>query len=96
MSVVGKGRRCGGVLYCLNSQRHWKDVETHSWNAKTGLVDHSSYIEIFHDQQQIGNRMDATVRGQILGFKNDFVTGFDANRIDFTHTNNSPTAACRR
>ena len=34
--------------------------------------------------------MDATVRGQILGFKNDFVTGFDVNRIDFTHTNNSP------
>jgi iron complex outermembrane receptor protein len=78
------------VLYYLNSQRHWKDVETYSWNAKTGLVDRTSYIEIFHDQQQIGNRMDATVRGQILGFKNDFVTGFDVNRIDFTHTNNSP------
>jgi len=78
------------VLYYLNSQRHWKDVETYSWNAKTGLVDRTSYIEIFHDQQQIGNRMDATVRGQILGFENDFVTGFDVNRIDFTHTNNSP------
>jgi iron complex outermembrane recepter protein len=78
------------VLYYLNSQRHWKDVETYSWNAKTGLVDRTSYIEIFHDQQQIGDRMDATVRGQILGFKNDFVTGFDVNRIDFTHTNNSP------
>src|SRR5260221_14657884 len=29
------------VLYYLNSQRHWKDVETYSWNAKTGLVDRS-------------------------------------------------------
>src|SRR5258708_32898182 len=36
-----------------------------------------------------GGRM-SVVGSQILGFKNDFVTGFDANRIDLTHTNNSP------
>ena len=56
----------------------------------TGLIDRSSYIEIFHNQQQIGDRMDATFRGHVLGMKNEFVAGFDVNRIDFTHTNNSP------
>jgi iron complex outermembrane receptor protein len=78
------------VLYYLNSQRHWKDVETYTWKATTRMVDRTSYIEIFHDQEQIGNRMDATFRGNILGLKNEFVAGFEVNRIDFKHTNNSP------
>ena len=78
------------ALYYLNSRRHWRDVETYAWNKNTGLIDRSSYIEIFHNQQQVGNRMDATFRGHVLGMKNEFVAGFDVNRIDFTHTNNSP------
>lgn len=78
------------ALYYLNSQRHWRDVESYAFNAKTGLIDRSSYIEIFHNQQQVGDRMDATFRGHVLGLKNEFVAGFDVNRIDFTHTNNSP------
>lgn len=78
------------VLYYLNSQRHWKDVESYAWNPGTGLIDRKSYIEIFHNQQQIGDRMDATFRGHVLGMKNEFVAGFDVNRIDFAHTNNSP------
>ena len=78
------------ALYYLNSQRHWRDVESYAFNTKTGLIDRSSYIEIFHNQQQVGDRMDATFRGHVLGLKNEFVAGFDVNRIDFTHTNNSP------
>jgi iron complex outermembrane receptor protein len=78
------------VLYYLNSQRHWRDVESYAWNPAKGLIDRSSYIEIFHNQQQVGDRMDATFRGHVLGMKNEFVAGFDVNRIDFTHTNNSP------
>jgi iron complex outermembrane receptor protein len=78
------------VLYYLNSQRHWHDVESYAWNPKTGLIGRSSYIEIFHNQQQIGDRMDATFRGHVFGLKNEFVAGFDVNWIDFTHTNNSP------
>lgn len=78
------------TLYYLNSQRHWRNVEGYAWNKTTGLIDRSSYIEIFHNQQQIGDRMDATFRGHVLGMKNEFVAGFDVNRIDFAHTNNSP------
>lgn len=78
------------ALYYLNSQRHWRDVESYAWNPAEGMIDRSSYIEIFHNQQQVGDRMDATFRGHVLGMKNEFVAGFDVNRIDFTHTNNSP------
>jgi iron complex outermembrane recepter protein len=78
------------TLYYLNSQRHWHDAEIYTWNPATGLINRSSYVEIFHNQQQIGDRMDATLRGHVFGMKNEFVAGFDVNRIDFTHTNNSP------
>jgi len=78
------------ALYYLNSQRYWKDAEIYSANPGTGLIDRSDYIEILHDQQQIGDRMDATFRGHVLGMTNEFVAGFDVNRITFRHTNNSP------
>ncbi|RZN35835.1 TonB-dependent siderophore receptor [Bradyrhizobium sp. Leo121] len=87
---VTEGVKVQNTLYYLTSRRHWRDVENYSWNPATRLIDRTSYIEIFHDQAQVGNRMDATFRGHLLGFANEFVAGFDVNRIDFTHTNNSP------
>lgn len=56
----------------------------------TGLVRRTSPIEIFHNQEQIGNRFDAAFRGTLFGFRNEFVAGFDVNHITFRHTNNSP------
>ena len=50
----------------------------------------NSYIEIFHDQQQIGDRLDATYRSTLFGFANTLVAGFEVNTIDFKHTNNAP------
>lgn len=85
---VADGISVRNTAYYLVSHRHWKDVETYKWKPGTGKIDRSSFIEIFHDQTQVGNRMDATFRGHIFGFSNEFVAGFDVNRIDFTHTNN--------
>ena len=87
---VADGISIRNTLYYLNSKRHWKDVESYAYSATTGQINRSSYIEIFHDQQQFGNRMDATFRGHVLGMTNEFVAGFDVNSINFTHTNNSP------
>ncbi|UWU78221.1 TonB-dependent siderophore receptor [Bradyrhizobium huanghuaihaiense] len=87
---IADGISVQNTLYYLNSQRHWKDVESYAYNLATGLINRSSYIEIFHDQQQVGNRMDAKFRGHVFGMANEFVAGFDVNSINFTHTNNSP------
>lgn len=87
---VADGISIRNTLYYLNSQRHWRDIESYAYNPATGRINRSDYIEIFHDQQQIGDRMDATFRGHIFGMKNEFLAGFDVNHIDFTHTNNSP------
>jgi iron complex outermembrane receptor protein len=53
-------------------------------------VRRSSFLEILHEQEQIGNRLNATFSHTPFGFENDFSFGFDINRIDFTHINNSP------
>ncbi|WP_084305636.1 TonB-dependent receptor [Bradyrhizobium sp. ARR65] len=87
---VADGISVRDTLYYLTSHRHWRDVESYTWNAATQMVNRTNYIEIFHDQDQVGNRMDATFRGHVLGLANEFVAGFDVNRVDFTHTNNSP------
>jgi iron complex outermembrane receptor protein len=87
---VADGIKLNNTLYYLTSERHWRDIESYTWNPKTQLIDRGNYIEIFHDQKQVGNRMDATFSGHIFGLENRFVAGSDVNHIDFTHTNNSP------
>jgi len=87
---IADGISVRDTLYYLTSHRHWHDAETYAWNPATRMIDRSDYIEIFHDQAQLGNRLDATFRGHVLGLANEFVAGVDVNRIDFTHTNNSP------
>ena len=87
---VADGIAVHDTLYYLTSHRHWRNVESYAWNPATQLITRTNYIEIFHDEDQLGNRMDATFKGHVLGLANEFVTGFDVNRIDFTHTNNSP------
>lgn len=78
------------TAYRLTSHRHWKNAESYTYNSGTGEIDRSSYLEIYHDQEQIGDRLDATVRHDLFGMKNEVVAGFDVNRISFLHTNNSP------
>jgi iron complex outermembrane receptor protein len=77
-------------LYRLDSKRHWRNSETYTYNATTRRVTRGDYLEIGHNQEQIGNRTDATFRHTLFGLANQVLVGFDVNRIDFTHTNDSP------
>ncbi len=81
------------VAYRLGSDRHWRNVETYDYQeggANAGLVERSSYTEIFHDEEQFGNRLDATFRTKLGGeAKNELVVGFDVNKIKFRHINNN-------
>jgi iron complex outermembrane receptor protein len=80
------------VAYRLTSNRHWRDVEEYDFQESgpnAGLVLRNGYLEIFHDQEQIGDRLDATFRTALSGrARNELLVGFDVNRIDFRHTNN--------
>lgn len=77
-------------FYYLTSHRHWRDSETYTYLPATGQVSRDDYLEILHDQEQVGNRMDLTVKHQLFGLANTTTVGFDVNRINFTHSNNSP------
>ncbi|KQT57181.1 TonB-dependent receptor [Methylobacterium sp. Leaf456] len=76
------------TAYRLQSRRHWLDAEQYVYDASTGRVNRSDYIDIIHSQEQIGNRFDATFRGSLFGLPNQFTAGFDVNHITFRHTNN--------
>lgn len=74
-------------FYRLDSRRHWRNSESYSHNAVTGQVDRRSYLEIAHDQEQIGSRANLSVRHALFGLPNRVSVGVDRNRIDFQHTN---------
>ncbi|RQO55832.1 TonB-dependent siderophore receptor [Variovorax sp. KBW07] len=77
-------------LYRLESKRHWRNSETYTFNATTRRVTRGDYLEIGHDQEQIGNRTDATFRHSMFGMANQVLVGFDVNRIDFLGLSDSP------
>jgi iron complex outermembrane receptor protein len=77
-------------LYRLESKRHWRNSETYTYSATTRRVTRGDYLEIGHDQEQVGNRTDATFRHGLFGMANQVLVGFDVNRIDFQHSNDSP------
>lgn len=86
----GDGIRLRNELYHLASARHWRNAEAYSFNRTGTQVGRSDYLEILHDQEQTGNRFDATFDGQLGGLKNRFVAGLDWYRTTLLHTNNSP------
>ena len=81
------------IAYRLATDRHWHNVETYDFQESgpnAGKVRRTSYTEVDHDQEQYGNRMDATLRANLGGgVKNELVVGFDVNRITFLSTSNS-------
>ncbi len=76
--------------YYLESHRHFRDLETYALDPATALVNRSDYIEIYHTEYQVGNRLAATFRGSAFGMKNAILVGTDANDIYFKRTDNTP------
>lgn len=77
-------------LYRLTSDRHWRNLESYTYQPGSGLIRRSGYLEILHDQTQEGNRLEAALDTVLFGRRNQLLVGFDVNRIRFRHTNNSP------
>jgi iron complex outermembrane receptor protein len=75
-------------LYCLNIDRAYQNVE---YYYDGGLMGMPGYIirmgamDITHDEDQLGDRIDATIHGKLFGRKNDVLVGADINRIKFAY-----------
>ncbi len=87
---ISDNLRLRNDTYYMEVDRHWRNVESYDFNADTGQVDRSFYLEILHEQEQLGNRSDLLFDFAIGGMDNRLSIGAEFNQIDFGHTNNSP------
>lgn len=77
-------------LYYLRANRRWRNVENYEFLPDTAEVLRTGYLEIFHDQDQYGNRLETRLDGTVLQRPYRVVVGLEVNHIAFRHTNNSP------
>ncbi len=70
--------------YFATQRLDWRNTESAVWNPETQLVDRSSFLLIYRDDEQIGNRLDLSWEGSLLGMKNQFLIGgfYDRNDQD--------------
>ena len=76
--------------YYIKADRRWTNLENYRYNPDTDLVDRRFYLEILHDQRQVGNRTAVSYDAKLGDIKNRISVGAEFNDINFTHTNNSP------
>ena len=88
--LVAPGVKLDNQTYYLEDHRHFRDVEDYAFDPVAQLIDRSSYIEIYHTEYQVGDRIAATFRGDVLGLRNQALVGGDVNNIYFERTSNTP------
>ncbi len=88
--LAAPGVTLDNQTYYLEDHRHFRDVENYAFDPVAQLIDRSSYIEIYHTEYQVGDRIAATLRGTVFGFRNQALIGGDVNTIYFERTDNTP------
>lgn len=76
--------------YYNNENRYWKNAEVYAYNATTGRVDRSDFLNIKHDQELIGNRTEFTLDHMLGSMRNRILFGYDISRNEHQRDNNSP------
>lgn len=74
--------------YRLTTDRSWRNAETYVYDPSTRLIDRFDYLGIRHDEEQIGDRAQMTIRHAVAGLANAVVLGAEANKIDLEYSHN--------
>lgn len=69
-------------LYYIKTQRYWRNSEAYRWQPGD-LINRSSFYEIKHTQEQVGDRQSFTLDHSLFGLDSRTVVGVDYNRIHF-------------
>ncbi|MGE7990680.1 TonB-dependent receptor [Pseudomonas sp. NPDC089554] len=77
-------------LYYIKSRRHWRNAEDYSWDPSREQLARESFLEIKHNQEQIGDRQSFTFDHALFGMASRTVVGAEYNKIRFNVDNNSP------
>lgn len=79
--------RLRNSAYSLTTDRTWRNAESYFYDPATRTVERTDYVPIKHDQRQLGDTFDATIRNRFGSVENSLVVGAEANKIRFVHTN---------
>ncbi|WP_411384308.1 TonB-dependent receptor [Pseudomonas sp. L7] len=77
-------------LYYIKSRRHWRNAEDYTWDPSREQLERASYLEIKHNQEQIGDRQSFTFDHSLFGLNSKTVLGAEYNKIRFNVDSNSP------
>ncbi|MFV3327511.1 TonB-dependent receptor [Pseudomonas sp. NY15372] len=77
-------------LYSIKSRRHWRNAETYAWNADAGDLERGSFLQIKHNQEQLGDRQSFTFDHSLFGLASKTVVGAEYNKIRFNVDSNAP------
>ncbi|MGJ7547514.1 TonB-dependent receptor [Pseudomonas alloputida] len=77
-------------LYYIKSRRHWRNAENYSWDADRALLERQSYLEIKHNQEQIGDRQTFSFDHSLFGLASKTLVGVEYNKVRFNVDSNRP------
>ncbi|MGE8319173.1 MAG: TonB-dependent receptor [Comamonas sp.] len=73
-------------LYHFQADRHWRNIEGYRYNPASDTVSRFDYLEIGHDLEQTGNRLEAAIHAGA----HQLVVGWEASKSRFRYAGNSP------
>ncbi|MDD0839777.1 TonB-dependent receptor [Curvibacter sp. HBC61] len=77
------------TFYVYDALRDYRNVEAYRFNAtNTGVIRSSTLLQR-HDQEMVGNRLEAVYKGQLAGRNSDWAAGVDISRNRQTRFPNS-------
>jgi len=77
-------------LYYIKSRRHWRNAEHYSWDAEREQLERQSYLEIKHNQEQVGDRQTFSFDHSLLGLASKTLVGVEYNKVRFNVDSNRP------
>ena len=77
-------------LYYIKSRRHWRNAENYSWDVDREQLLRQSYLEIKHNQEQIGDRQTFIFDHSLFGLASRTLVGVEYNKVRFNVDSNAP------
>jgi iron complex outermembrane receptor protein len=76
------------VAYYLTGYKHWRNAEGYAWSGNQ--IRRSSYLEIFYDTKQFGDRFNAVFEHKLFGIDHRFSIGWEYNIGSLDRIDSSP------
>ncbi|NHZ64110.1 TonB-dependent receptor [Massilia genomosp. 1] len=81
------------TVYLYDALRDYRNVESYRFNQSNTAVARSGILLQHHEQRMVGDRLDATYKGQLAGRRSDWALGIDVSVNKQTRFPNSLPAS---